>query len=445
MKRIYYKKFVSTRKVKVANFKGVSRDWYSKSLPIDFALKQENLKIVNGALIPSMSPKSIELTFDESINKVIPFYDNGTKLFVACSDSNYIIEENNGEIIKTKIEKDCEIIDSTNYKYGEDNFVILATDVGVKKLIGGVIESSDVDLKFSNICNHFYRIFGAEKNSTKLLFSDDFAPFNWEQSIDEGGYINLSFDYGKITDIISFNEYLVVCQEDCFTKITAYSEQDSFVVKTITSPSNIKEGSTVNCGSQVMYATGNGLGIFDGYDCRTICEELAGFLKDSDIESVATSDYCYFLCKDKSSDIKNNYIIAYNLLYRDYHFITENEAEFLVKVKFNGEEKVLIVCDKEIKVLSADINSSNKIWRSGSIDFGNSADFKLLRRIEFGGSTIIDLKIAVDGKNYFFNITNKRSQLLNLKGKEFEIEIAPKGRNINVPSPVIEYSVLEEN
>ena len=86
------------------------------------------------------------------------------------------------------------------------------------------------------------------------------------------------------------------------------------------------------------------------------------------------------------------------------------------------------------------------MWqRDKSIDFGNSADFKLLRRIEFGGNTIIDLKIAVDGKNYFFNITNKRSQLLNLKGKEFEIEIAPKGRNINVPSPVIEYSVLEEN
>ena len=44
MKKIYYKKFLPTRRVKVTNFKGVSLDGYSKSLPIDYSLKQENLK-----------------------------------------------------------------------------------------------------------------------------------------------------------------------------------------------------------------------------------------------------------------------------------------------------------------------------------------------------------------------------------------------------------------
>ncbi|MDP0919570.1 hypothetical protein Q6272_31480, partial [Klebsiella pneumoniae] len=82
---------------------------------------------------------------------------------------------------------------------------------------------------------------------------------------------------------------------------------------------------------------------------------------------------------------------------------------------------------------------------SGKIDFGSPAEYKLLKRIVFGGDSIIDLKINADGKNYFYNISGQRATLLNLKGKEFEIEIVPKGININVPSPVIEYSVLEEN
>ena len=59
MKKIYYKKFLPTRRVKVTNFKGVSLDGYSKSLPIDYSLKQENLKLLNGALVSSLSPKAL--------------------------------------------------------------------------------------------------------------------------------------------------------------------------------------------------------------------------------------------------------------------------------------------------------------------------------------------------------------------------------------------------
>ena len=255
----------------------------------------------------------------------------------------------------------------------------------------------------------------------------------------------MSFENGNINDLISFNQNLIVCQEDGFTKITAYSEQDEFVVKTITSPNNIKKGSVANCGDVIMYATNKGLGVFDGYNCVTVCEELAGFLEDREVTAVATGNYCYFLCKAQNSSIEDNFIIAYNLVFKNYHFITCDKAYFLCKVKFENAEKVLLCYENEIKVLSDESNNSSKIWASGKVDFGSPAEYKLLKRIVFGGDSIIDLKINADGKNYFYNISGQRSTLINLKGKEFEIEIVPKGININVPSPVIEYSVLEEN
>lgn len=445
MKKIYYKRILPAKKVKVATFKGVSKDWYSKNLPIDFAIKQENLKTVNGALLSTLSPKSIDLIFDENIKKVIPYNDSGLKLFVECDSKNVVLEMRNNQISKRKVEKFCEVKSFTEYKYADENYIILATDDGLKKLSYGIIENSDVNINFSVIFNHYYRIFGAEKNSTKLLFSDDFAPFNWTQSIDEGGYINLPSELGAITDILSFNQNLIVCQEDGFTRITAFSEQDDFVVKSIASPNNIKTGSVVNCGDFVMFATNKGLGIFDGYNCKTICEELSGHLKECNVQVLCANDYCYFLCKNKYSTIEDSFIIAYNLSYKDYHFITCDNVNFIAKVKFNGNEKVLVCYKNEIKVLSEDSNSENKIWQSGSVDFGKPAEYKLLKRIVFGGKTVIDLKITADDKNYFYNIAGKREILLNLKAKQFEIEIAPKGRNINVPSPVIEYVCLEEN
>lgn len=445
MKKIYYKKFLPTRRVKVTNFKGVSLDGYSKSLPIEYSLKQENLKVLNGALVSSLSPKSVDLVFDEKINKIIPYNENGLKLLVVLESKNYILKMQDGSVIKSQISKTCDIHSAAVYRYGEDNFVILATSNGLKKLQNEVIEDCEITTNFATICNHFYRIFGAAEQSTKLLFSDDFAPFNWAQGIDEGGYINLSFENGNINDLISFNQNLIVCQEDGFTKITAYSEQDEFVVKTITSPNNIKKSSVANCGDVIMYATNKGLGVFDGYNCVTVCEELAGFLEDREVTAVATGNYCYFLCKAQNDSIKDNFIIAYNLVFKNYHFITCDKAYFLCKVKFENTEKVLLCYENEIKMLSDESNNSSKIWASGKIDFGSPAEYKLLKRIVFGGDSIIDLKINADGKNYFYNISGQRATLLNLKGKEFEIEIVPKGININVPSPVIEYSVLEEN
>lgn len=445
MKKNYYKKTLPIKRVKLSNFKGVSQEWYSKTTPIDFAVAQENLKTLNGALVASMSPQKLDIVFEDKIKKVIPYYENDLKLIVVCANKCFLLQTENGTQTKTELAFDFEIFDSTLYKYGEESYLILATDKGLKKFSQGAVEDSEISVQFAKICNHFYRIFAVSRDSTKLEFSDDFAPFNWNQSIDEGGYINLSFDNGNITDLISFNQHLIACQTDGFTKITAYSEQEDFVIKSINSPNNIKNGSVVNCGDFIMYATNKGLGVFDGYNCKSICEGLSGFLKNCDVQAVATSEYCYYLCKNNGGDIFDNFIIAYDLAYNDYHFITCKDASSLVKVKYNGKEYVLVVEGNFLSLLSADSNGENKIWKSGLIDFASPAEYKLMKNIVFGGSTIIDLKITVDDKNYFFNISHKRSCLLNLKGKQFVFEIVPKGRNINVPSPVLEYSVLEEN
>ena len=362
---------------------------------------------------------------------------------VVCEHSTYILETVNGEFVKTPLQVDFKILDSTRYKYGEEDYLILATDNGLKKFEKGIVSDTEVNYNFDKVCNHYYRIFAAGKNTTKLEFSDDFAPFNWTQSIDEGGYINLTFENGNITDLISFNEYLIASQTDGFTKIVGYSEQEDFVVKSVESPNNIKSNSVVNCGDYIMYATNKGFGIFDGYNCKSINEELSSFLKDYNVQAQACNEYCYFLCKNTTDEFAENYIIAYDLVRKDYHFISCADAKFIQTVKVNSVENLLVVYDNQIKVLMDNTNSETKVWQSGVIDFDKPEGEKLLKKIVFGGKTIIDLKITVDGQNYFYSISNKRSVLLNLKGKEFILQIEPKGINIAVPSPVLEYQVLE--
>lgn len=444
MKEIYYKKTLPTRKVKLANFKGVSIRWYSKNLPVDLALKQDNLKTINGVLVAAKSPKQLEIDFDDKIVDIIPFVDGLVKLLVVCESSTYILEKSDSGFLKTNLQTDFNILDSTHYKYGDEDYLILATDNGLKKFEKGVISDTEVNLNFEKVCNHYYRIFAAGKDTTRLDFSDDFAPFNWSQSIDEGGYINLTLENGNITDLMSFNEYLIVSQTDGFTKITGYSEQEDFVVKSVQSPNNIKQKSACNCGDYIMYATNKGLGIFDGYNCKSINEELADFLTDCEVQSAVANECAYFLCKKTANNFEETYIIAYDLIRKDYHFITCNGAKFIKMVKVDSVENLLICYDNSILLLADSTNSENKVWQSGVIDFDCPEEQKLLKKMVFGGKTIIDLKITVDGRNYFYSISNKRSVLLNLKGKEFVIQIEPKGINIAVPSPVLEYQVLEE-
>lgn len=444
MKKIYYKKSLPIKRAKVANFKGISEDYFSKTVPVDFAAKQENLMVVNGVLVGTQYPKDLGINFDQPVKNVFPIYQNGVMLFCDLGSKVCILSTVNGEIVRTEFDISFDIYSATYYKYGEQSFLILATSDGLKKFENGAIVDTEVDVRFEFICNHFYRIFASRHNSTRLEFSDDFAPFNWNTGIEEGGYINLPFERGNIICLMSFNQNLIVCQEDGFLKITAYSVQEDFLVKTISSPACIKKGSVADCGDFIMYATEKGLGIFDGYDHKLICEELAGILKKCQVEVAKAAEYCYFLCKFSDMQ-KDNLIIAFNLVKKNYHIITCDEANKIFMVKVNGEEKLLILYTNFLKMLSDDSNSANKVWKSGVLDFDNPAEYKLLKNIEFGGKTILDLKINVDGRNYFFIVSqHKRSFLLNLKGKEFEIEIVPKGRTISLPSPVLEYQVLEE-
>lgn len=446
MKKIAYKKSLPIRKVKLCDFSGVSLNFYSKSLPIRYGVKQENLKELNGALIATETLKKINFDLPVVPQKIITFNKNrDAKLIAICGEELYLIEKNGDNIVINNMQQPINVKAHCEYKLGAEYLLIFATDNGFYCYDGENFEHTVENLNFGVLCNHYYRIFGAEENSSKLYFSDDFNPFNWNVSIDEGGYINLPQEKGNINQLVSFNQSLLVVQEDGLTKITAFSEQDDFVIKPVISPSNIKKNSAVNCGDMVMFVSEKGLFAYNGYDCKNICEELNDFFKNKTIKGAQVGNYCYMLCSDEKNDITDSVIFAYDLTTGKYHFISCGKQKDLLLTRFNDDDFLLAYGEKFFEFLSEEDSNANRVWQSGLVDFAKPAEDKLIKNIEFGGRSIIDLKIAVDGVNYFYNISDNRRQLLNLKGKQFEFEINPKGMNICVPPPYIEYQVLEVN
>jgi len=81
------------------------------------------------------------------------------KLIVVCANKCFLLQTENGTQTKTELAFDFEIFDSTLYKYGEESYLILATDKGLKKFSQGAVEYSEISVQFAKICNHFYRIF----------------------------------------------------------------------------------------------------------------------------------------------------------------------------------------------------------------------------------------------------------------------------------------------
>lgn len=443
MKAVVYKKTLPMRKTKLCDFKGVSFRFFSKNLPVKYAVRQENLKIENGYLVPSQTPKKIDFELDFVPQEAVNFYGKkqekilflGTDKLVSLSCKNGIFEET--QVEKVDFKAFCE------YKLADKYLIVFATENGLVAYDGEQFENVVKDVNFSVICNHFYRLFATEENSTKLYFSDDFNPFNWNISIDEGGYINLPQEKGTINKLLSFNQSLIVVQEDGLTKITAFSEQDDFVVKSIISPNNIKKDSVVCCGDVMLFVSEKGLCVYNGYDCKNICPEIADFFKGKIVKGVYVAGYCYFLCYEEKKNINDSIIFAYDLQSGLYHFITCGKQKQISSVRFENDDYVLLYGDKFLEYISEKENNKMRVWQSGAVDFGRPCEEKIVKNIEFGGNTIIDLKVTVDGVNYFYNILQNRRQILNLKGKQFEFEIKPKGMNICISPPYIEYQILE--
>ncbi|MDE5602165.1 MAG: hypothetical protein K2J16_06680 [Clostridia bacterium] len=170
--------------------------------------------------------------------------------------------------------------------------------------------------EFTSLAVHNERIYaGVNGTNNQVWFSDDFNPTNWNVSADEGGYINFSDECGEVLRVVSFLNYLYIFREYGIFRLTAYGDQNEFLLKKVfTDTGRIVKNSIEVCGDKIIFYAEDGLFAFDGYEVVRIAKELVPINKTY-LMSGAYLDGCYYLaCCIWENSSANNAVVRYSFL-----------------------------------------------------------------------------------------------------------------------------------
>ncbi len=461
-KRISYIRPPKIYRSLLAIFDGVSEEVYSTTLPVKIAEIQENLSEQNGALVQTMKLNKVQVKkFNTASHKAYRLLavhykknqeDMPPTMLLGSSDGTVLVKTVNSEVVMTQ---DAIVFPTSNYMNfqleGVSYIIMPDSENNLISYDGETFEYHSIGHSFEHVINHDMRAFASKKGESVLYFSDDFDPYNWKTSIEEGGYINMSGENGDITDILSINQSLIVVQERGMSKVSAFTDQSEFIVKCINIENDIIPNSVVSAVDRLIYCSSMGIGLFNGYESKIYCRELASKLKGKKINGTYLDGKCYFNLYDDSAT-GGVEILVIDISTMKYHFIAHETGNNIATIR-NGANKNIITYYSSDDILQEDKNyiyylssntaPSNMLWRSGDIDFGKSGVYKVIKNIIFGGESKILFRIICDGESYSYNVGEERRVLVNLRGREFQFEMKPQGHKIKVPSPIIEYQLIE--
>ena len=306
-------------------------------------------------------------------------------------------------------------VSAVNYNYKGKDMLLFATGKNLLLILDDTTPYVLMDTpKFTSLAVHNERIYaGVNGTNNQVWFSDDFDPTNWNVSADEGGYINFSDECGEVLKVVSFLNYLYIFREYGIFRLTAYGDQNEFLLKKVfTDTGRIVKSSIEVCGDKIIFYAEDGLFAFDGYEVTRIAKELMPTDRKN-LMSGAYLDGCYYLaCNIWESSSLNNAVVRYSLLDKSISVLYGYAVKSLKAIRVHNGSQVLCV------FASGDnMNKLGMLSRSGSV-MGNptkkryvspygtmfSSSLKTVRNVSLITSTPLTLTVKLDGKRYDYKV-----------------------------------------
>lgn len=262
---------------------------------------------------------------------------------------------------------------------------------------------------------HYERLFVTSADQpTKIFFSDDLDPTNWNTDGDAGGFIELLDERGDLNKVVSFGNYLYIFRDHGISRVTAYGDQSEFSVTGLfVTAGRIYPSSICKCGSCVMLLASDGLYMFDGYDCTRRLTNLDGLIIPDDNCAAAFFGGKYYLsCRMDFGDGRAvgceagehtvNALLVYDVTTGEYSVSRGLNITSLNACTFHGED-FLAACDGGRGGVIARCGgrfeaSLHKHWQSPISDFGAPEKTKTVREIYTDSDCGFGLTVTADGK-----------------------------------------------
>lgn len=299
--------------------------------------------------------------------------------------------------------------DAVNYNYnGEDVLILLARGSYTYMINDNVVTYFSKAPHFSSLAVHNERVFGSVSgNKTQLWFSDDFNPGNWNVSETEAGYINFADEYGEIVKVVSFSNYLYVFREYAIFRLTAYGDQNDFLLKKVFSDtSRIYKDTIVLAGDKIMFCAENGVFAFDGYDLTRVGKEIPEVKNKNAMRAGYLDDVYYIACNvEELGGEDNNALVFYDMKNGSVSILSDVSVICLCPVKVHNGSDMLCALSGANKNRVGMMSKSGcvmgaitkKIYKS-PIGVVQSPYMKTVRYVSVLSKYPIKIRAVLDGK-----------------------------------------------
>ena len=311
--------------------------------------------------------------------------------------------------------------EAVNYNYkSNDVLLVCSADDGLFIVNDQSVGYCSDAPKFTSIAVHNERVFGTVSGiNNQVWFSDDFDPSNWRVSPSEGGYINFADDLGNAIKVVSFLNYLYVFRDYGILRLTAYGDQNDFIIKKVfTDTGRIYKNSIVLCGDKIMFCAEDGVYSFDGYDAVRVGKEFP-VVSDKRFVCAGYLENKYYLgCKlDEIESENNNAVVVFDTETKDVSVLSGVQASFFCSVKTVNGSDILCAFSNENKHRLGMFSQSGKlfgvatqkVYESPETTLG-SPTFKTVRGVSIFAKYPMTLGVILDSKEYDFAVKGSEKQ-----------------------------------
>lgn len=458
--------------VVLSGFKGYDETKTSSNLPCDYVDCVYNFSFKNGRLVNSYGINELQL--GETRLPLPPEISGDKRLFATKIKKDGEIKSAlvltySGGIEYIAIGEsewhhlDCEDFykNGVNYLYNDDDLLILSGENGMKVFKNGELSDVAYEGQIEALCVHgerIYAVVNGERNS--LWFSDNFDPFNWNVSIDEGGYINFDGTLGDVRVIKSFINYLYIFCDYGIYRLTAFADQSQFSMKKVyTSCGRIFAPSITECGEYIAFAGEDGVYVFDGYDVTRYSVKANDLLSrgfDDVYACYAHHKYILSFTNATESDYgiftrktDNNLLFVFDIADKSVNIMRGISFSKLTPLNMSDYNRIIGLSEDYGGIAQLDDSglyfgkAMQKYWQSGEIDFDEPSGVKVLRYVEYNTSYQYILGILADGERHEFLLSPRENkQSLYIKSKSFVFYIRSDNKLEDIRPPKIQVDFL---
>ncbi len=463
------------RRLKIG-FKGIVNSVDEKELDFAFSNRAHNVTFERGILTSAIgidpaagffeypnksrhefakfaSSKSIKNVFTYNYNAAgTPDY----RLVVQLVDGTFwftkiMVESGWAQIANLSIAGDVEAV---NYRYnGEDILLLASKDDKLYYIKGNAAYACDDAPHFASITIHSERVFGAVNGAkTRLWFSDDFNPASWDIDIAGAGFIEFADECGDIIKVISYLGYLYVFRDYGIFRLTAYGDQECFVLKKVfTDTGRIYKNTIALAGDKIIFLADEGLFAFDGYDVVRIAKEFPTVISKDEAVG-AYLDKRYFLaCKIDAGDeyedgYTNNAVVVYDMFEKSICELVGVDVRAIREVKTHSGSMLTCAFAKTYKNRLGMISDSGKVfatvlkktYASPFSDLGTAVP-KTIRELQVMTKYSVTLSVKTDDNAYTFDLAGSdkpQRVIVEKSGVQIGVELCSEEQNLEI-APIV--------